>query len=72
VTLPGIDPGTIRLIAQHLKFYTSLQLIGYACDINMRRRKRAVREVYKELKERANEVERAQHQNLINKSNGTE
>jgi hypothetical protein len=42
-------------------FYKSVQLIGYACDINiMGRRKRAVCEVYKELEERANEVGRAQ------------
>jgi hypothetical protein len=72
VTPPGIDPRIVQLVVQGLKFYMSSQLIGYACDINIRRRKRAVREVYEELKGRTNEVEKAQHQNLINKSNGTE
>ena len=38
-------------------FYKSVQLIGYADDINiMRRRERVISEVYDELKERAKEV----------------
>jgi uncharacterized membrane protein YkvA (DUF1232 family) len=38
-------------------FYKSLQLVGYADDINiMGRMKRAVSEVYKVLKERAKEA----------------
>ena len=36
--------------------YKSVQLIGYADDINMGRTKRAISEVYGELKERAKEV----------------
>jgi sorting nexin-29 len=38
-------------------FYKSVQLIGYADDINvMERMKRAISEAYSELKERAKEV----------------
>ena len=56
----------IRQLSVEVKstvFYKSLQLIGYEYDINMmRRKKRAVCELYEELGERANKVGRAQHQ----------
>jgi len=50
----------IRLLSAEVKstiFYKSVQLGGYADDINsMGRMKRAASEVYKELEERAKEV----------------
>ena len=47
----------LQVQVESTMFYKSVQLIGYADDINiMGRTKRAISEVYGELKERAKEV----------------